>query len=70
MEDVKTTSAPPEKRDGKKKLSMTTWILIALGAGIVCGIVSNMVIAPDSWANLYIIEGGSVTVDGCYTDTK
>ena len=41
----------------KKKLSMTTWILISLAAGIVCGIVCNQIIEPDSWADVYIIEG-------------
>ena len=56
MEDAKIVETPPE--EGKrKKLSMTTWILISLAAGIVCGIICNMVIAPDSWADLYIIEG-------------
>ena len=56
MEDAKIVETPTEKGK-RKKLSMTTWILISLAAGIVCGIICNMVIAPDSWADLYIIEG-------------
>lgn len=56
MEETKTVDTPPE--EGKrKKLSMTTWILVSLGAGIVCGIICNMAIEPGSWADLYIIEG-------------
>ena len=56
MTDDKNPDVQAE--DGKrKKLGMTTWILIALGAGIVCGIVCNNVIEPDSWADVYIIEG-------------
>ena len=56
MEDAKNVETPPEKGK-RKKLSMTTWILISLGAGIVCGIICNQVIAPDSWADVYLIEG-------------
>ncbi len=56
MTEEKQAQATSEKGT-KKKLSMTTWILIALGAGIVCGIVCNMVIPPDSWADVYLIEG-------------
>ncbi|MBQ9042937.1 MAG: dicarboxylate/amino acid:cation symporter [Eggerthellaceae bacterium] len=56
MEDAKTVETPPEEPK-RKKLSMTTWILISLGAGIICGIICNSVIEPDSWADLYIIEG-------------
>ena len=39
MEDAKNVETPPEKGK-RKKLSMTTWILISLGAGIVCGAAS------------------------------
>ena len=53
----KETQAAAAGGSGRKKLGMTTWILIALGVGIVCGIVCSMVIPPDSWADLYIIEG-------------
>ena len=56
MTDGKVPAAQPE--EGKrKKLSITTWILIALGSGVVCGIICNMAIPPDSWADAYIIEG-------------
>jgi len=56
MEDVKAAGAAPEK-GGRRKLSMTTRILISLGAGIICGIACNLAIPPDSWADTYIIEG-------------
>ena len=56
MTDEKAPAAQPE--GGKrKKLSITTWILIALGSGVVCGIICNMAIPPDSWADAYLIEG-------------
>ncbi len=56
MTDEKTPAATPDQGK-RKKMSMTTWILIALGAGIVCGIVCNYVIPPDSPADVYFIEG-------------
>ena len=66
MENFKDAGATPEKdepaeaapeKGGRKKLGMTTWILISLGAGIICGIACNFAIPPDSWADIYIIEG-------------
>lgn len=56
MADEKAQDSLPA--EGKrKKLNMTTWILIALGAGVICGIICNLVIPPDSWADAYLIEG-------------
>ncbi len=52
-----TTENTQQTQGSKKKLSMTTWILISLVAGMICGIICNQVIAPDSWADVYLIEG-------------
>ena len=39
------------------KLSMTTWILISLLAGVVVGLICNQIVPPDSWVDAYLIEG-------------
>ena len=53
-------SAKAETAQGgseKKKLGMTTWILISLAAGIVCGLVLNQVVPDGSIFDEYVIEG-------------
>ena len=41
----------------KKKLGMTTWILISLVAGIACGLILNQVVPDGSPVDEYMIEG-------------
>ena len=57
--EQKTAEEKPETEtpEKKKKLSMTTWILISLVGGIIVGLICNNVIAEDSWADTYLIEG-------------
>ena len=43
--------------ESKKKLSLTTWILVSLVAGIVVGLVFSAVVPIDSPFDLYVIEG-------------
>ena len=41
----------------KKKLGLTTWILISLAAGIVCGLILNQVVPDKSPVDNFLIEG-------------
>ena len=43
--------------ESKKKLSLTTWILVSLVAGIVVGLLFPAIVPTDSPFDLYVIEG-------------
>lgn len=43
--------------ESKKKLSLTTWILVSLVAGIVVGLLFSAIVPTDSPFDLYVIEG-------------
>ena len=50
-----------------KSLGVTTWILIALVAGIILGIILNAAFPKAEWADSWVFQtliGGSATIDG------
>ena len=51
--EVKKSDAKPKK----KGLGMTSWILIALVAGIVAGLACNTLVASGSWFDTYMLDG-------------
>ncbi len=51
------TNPAANGEQGKKKLGMTTWILISLVAGIICGLILNQVVPDGSPVDEYMIEG-------------
>ena len=48
---------PVESKEPKKSVNLTTWILIALAAGIVVGIICSMTVPKGSPVNVYLVEG-------------
>ena len=42
---------------GRKGFSLTTWILVSLGAGIVAGILCSVAVPADSPFDAYVVEG-------------
>ncbi|MDO5335202.1 MAG: dicarboxylate/amino acid:cation symporter [Coriobacteriia bacterium] len=57
MAKTEVGESPETEPAQKKKLGMTSWILISLVAGIIVGIASSFVVTDGSWADVYLIEG-------------
>ena len=51
------TQEMPETKEPKKSVSLTSWILISLVAGIVVGIICSMAVPDGSPVDVYLIEG-------------
>ena len=59
MTDASTaqTTEVVKKKEPKKSINLTTWILISLAAGIIVGIICSMVVPDKSAVDEYLIEG-------------
>ena len=44
-------------KEPKKSIGLTTWILISLVAGIICGIACSLVVPEGSAVDAYLVEG-------------
>ena len=56
MSDV-AQSEKTKKPEPKKSVSLTTWILVSLAAGIVVGIICSTAVPDGSPVDVYLIEG-------------
>ncbi|MBR2836043.1 MAG: dicarboxylate/amino acid:cation symporter [Coriobacteriales bacterium] len=67
MEGNETKAGAASAASQIKSLGVTTWILIALVAGILLGIILNAAFPKAEWADTWVFQtliGGSATIDG------